>query len=286
MPTPSAPRARRPREPKLPPPPPQAEAKPKAKPKAIEPPVTVSAADDDLEALFDQVAAQRAEAEKSAPAPAAPAPAAPAPAAPEAEDAFDVFHRIGMLTRNLHDALRELGYDKTVEDAVGSLPDARARLSYIASLTGQAAEKVLGAVEQGQGLQEALEIDARELSGGWEKLMRREMDVDGFRDLALHTREFLATMPERTARTSAVFTDIMVAQDFHDLTGQVIQRVVTVAQNLENQLLKLLIETTPEERRPTAADGWLTGPVVDSAGRDDVVTSQAQVDDLLESLGF
>ncbi len=85
--------------------------------------------------------------------------------------------------------------------------------------------------------------------------------------------------------TQALLTDIMMAQDFHDLTGQVIQKVLKLAADFEAQLVKLLVESTPPEKR-TAQTDWMNGPVVDAKGRDDVVTSQAQVDDLLESLGF
>ena len=75
---------------------------------------------------------------------------------------------------------------------------------------------------------------------------------------------------------------------FQDLTGQVIKRVVEMAQMIESQLLSVLIESAPEDKRParTADNGLMNGPVVSSEGRDDVVTSQEQVDDLLESLGF
>jgi chemotaxis protein CheZ len=245
----------------------------------------MSADTDDLEALFDQVAAQSA-------APVAP-PAAPT-AAPvegmqisaEPPPPEEVFHRIGSLTRNLHDALRELGYDKEVEEAVGALPDARDRLTYIADLTGKAAERSLGAVEQGQQYQSALEEKAKHLSAQWERVFAADMPLEEFKTTALETRAFLQKLPEQTSQTNAQFTEIMMAQDFHDLTGQVIQRIVKVAQNLESQLLKLLLETTPIDKRPTNEGEWLTGPAMNAAGRSDVVNGQAQVDDLLESLGF
>ena len=80
--------------------------------------------------------------------------------------------------------------------------------------------------------------------------------------------------------------EIIMAQDFQDLTGQVIKKVVEMVQGLETQLLGLLLEAMPEQRKAEAPEGLLNGPVISSAGRGDVVTSQAQVDDLLESLGF
>jgi len=114
---------------------------------------------DELEALFNEIAEQRVwdtdTSTAEAPSETAAAPAAPVGesventvvesgynlAMPGAEEAHDVFRRVGSLTRKLHDALRELGYDKNVEEAVSALPDARARLNYIADLTGKAAEK-------------------------------------------------------------------------------------------------------------------------------------------------
>ncbi len=77
-----------------------------------------------------------------------------------------------------------------------------------------------------------------------------------------------------------------MAQDFQDLTGQVIKKIVDMASKLENGLLKVLIDIMPENKRVVAEDGLLNGPVVSAEGREDVVTSQEQVDDLLDSLGF
>ncbi|HKO88571.1 MAG TPA: protein phosphatase CheZ [Burkholderiales bacterium] len=240
---------------------------------------------DDLEALFDQVAAESAATRDIVAEPQSSGvvlidmSAEPPP--PE-----EVFHRIGSLTRNLHDALRELGYDKQMEEAVGALPDARDRLTYIADLTGKAAERSLSAVEQGQQYQNAVEEQAKRLSAQWERVFAADMPLDEFKNTAIETRAFLKQLPEQTAQTNSQFTEIMMAQDFHDLTGQVIQRIVKVAQNLEAQLLKLLLETTPVDKRPASEGEWLTGPAMNANGRTDVVANQAQVDDLLESLGF
>lgn len=245
---------------------------------------------EDLEALFDSIAAQSA-AERAAP-PAAAAPAAPAapgaadPAPDAALTSFDVFQRIGNVTRSLHDALRELGYDKKVENAVGSLPDARARLAYVASLTGKAADRVLGAVERAKVQHDAVKEGAAGLGARWEALYAGTLSVDEFKALAGDTRQFLGGHAARAVDIDAQLTEIMMAQDFHDLTGQVIQRITQVAQSLEDQLVKLLVEATPPDQRAQVEEGWLNGPVINAEGRSDVVTSQGQVDDLLESLGF
>lgn len=200
-------------------------------------------------------------------------------------DPFDVFQRVGSITRKLHDALRELGYDQAIDQAVSSLPDTRARLTYIATLTGKAAERTLNAVEQGKAVQEAVRTDAARLAADWERVYARQVGVEAFRQLGQETRDFLAGLPARTAQTDAQLLEIMMAQDFHDLTGQTVQRIAKIVQSLEEQLVKLLIDSTPPDKRSQLKDEFLNGPVVDPT-RSDVVTSQGQVDNLLESLGF
>ena len=249
--------------------------------------------EEDLEALFDAIAQER-----DAPVPASmlpalavvPATAAPAPesSAGAVPDAGGMFERVGSLTRILHDALKQLGYDRQVEGAVDALPDARARLHYIAKLTGQAADTALSKSEAGIEVQTQLAHGALALAAQWDAVFAGATSAAEFRGHAERTRAFLHALPQHTAHTSSLFSDIMLAQDFHDLTGQVISRVVRMAEDLERQLLKLLLDSTPPERLPAAAAALagLAGPVIDAAGRDDVVTNQAQVDDLLASMGF
>ena len=229
----------------------------------------------DLQALFDSVSAQ------TAPEPE-PAPQQPSPQGEEG----GMFQRIGHLTRELHNSLRELGFDKMLDDATKSIPDARERLSYIAQMTEQAASRVLNATDIAQPIQDKLKSDAEALSTRWEKVFSNQVSVDDFKALAAETRGFLQRVPEQTRATNVQLNEIMMAQDFQDLTGQVIKKVVDMAQTMETQLLKLLVAAMPEIVRAEAPEGLLNGPVINALGRTDVVTSQAQVDDLLDSLGF
>jgi chemotaxis protein CheZ len=118
-------------------------------------------------------------------------------------------------------------------------------------------------------------------------LFDNHLSVEEFRALAVDTRMFLGSTAEGSQAIDAQLLEIIMAQDFQDLTGQVIKKVLEMAQALESQMLAILIEAAPEEMRadPTAGS-LLNGPVINSEGRDDVVTSQGQVDDLLASLGF
>jgi chemotaxis protein CheZ len=202
---------------------------------------------------------------------------------PSAE-AFDVFQRIGSITRKLHDALQELGYDKQIADAVQSLPDARTRLDYIARLTGDAAEKVLNTIDAIQSEQDKTDAAAEIVKARVAEFAARAVGADTAVADAL--REFVDDYLVSSSKQREQLTEIMLAQDFHDLTGQVIRKIVAVAAALEEQLVALLLEATPPEKRTLVEHSSLSGPVVDAKGRSDVVTDQAQVDDLLESLGF
>ncbi len=187
-----------------------------------------------------------------------------------------------------HEAsLRGLGADKLLEDAAHkAIPDARQRLTYIAQMTEQAASKVLNAADIAKPVQDELMARSEAMSKRWDKMFANQLSVDEFKLLAADTRTYFAEAPPKLKITNDQLMEIMLAQDFQDLTGQVIKKIVDVVQNMETQLLALLIEAMPEQRKAEAPEGLLNGPVINAAGRSDVVTNQSQVDDLLESLGF
>ena len=235
----------------------------------------------DLQALFDSIAEQQNAASAVPDSAESSAPAGEWPAQKK------VFSQVGQMARQLHDTLGDLGYDKLIEKTVHALPDAQDRLAYIANLTEQAACKVLNATDIANPLQEELETGASLLGAKWDQLFANQLGVDDFRLHAAETRAFLKNaVPQRTAATKEQLLEIMMAQDFQDLTGQVIKKVVAVAQELESQLLAVLIETMPGEKRTESVNSLLNGPVINAEGRTDVVGSQQQVDDLLDSLGF
>jgi chemotaxis protein CheZ len=240
---------------------------------------------DDLQALFEAVAHdfQGTPAAIAREEEACSSSVEPPPQANLAGD--DVFRRVGHMARELHDAMHELGYDRMLEQTARAIPDARQRLSYIAQMTEQAASRVLNATDVAKPIQEHLESRAQVLGAQWAKAYAGEISVQEFKALGDDTRGFLAEVPEGARATNEQLMEIMMAQDFQDLTGQVIKKVVEMAQSLEDKLVHLLVEVTPEELR-SSAEGLLNGPVINAAGRTDVVTTQGQVDELLESLGF
>ncbi|MBU7587692.1 MAG: protein phosphatase CheZ [Sphingopyxis terrae] len=195
----------------------------------------------------------------------------------------DMFRQLGSITRQLHDALKELGYTDKLKGTVDQLPDAQSRLSYIARLTGEAAEKVLNHVDEGKAEQAKIAERGRQLA---DTISR----VPGLARAMPELLEWSKDIVELSDKSDARLTDIMMAQDFHDLTGQVIGRVVQLAGTIEEQLLGLLLQSAPGgqpgQDHALVDQPALAGPVVNAEGRTDVVSDQAQVDDLLASLGF
>lgn len=237
---------------------------------------------DDLQALFDSIVAAN-ETAVEAPATAAQRHASNAPAA---DDPPALLAKIGHLTRTLHESLRELGYDRMVEEAASSIPDARERLAYVATLTERAAERVLNAADIAKPIQDQLGSGAAALAERWRRVFSAQAGVDEFKALSESTLAFLDEVPKQTKATGAQLMEIVMAQDFQDLTGQVVKRINELVHNFERQLLTLLLESTPPAQRPPGTESLLNGPVVNPARVGEVVQTQAQVDDLLESLGF
>ncbi|MFZ4535687.1 protein phosphatase CheZ [Propionivibrio sp.] len=197
------------------------------------------------------------------------------------------FQRIGQIMRQLNDALHELGYDKLIEKTLHAIPDTRDRLAYIASLTEQAACRVLNATDVAIPLQDKLQASAKSLSRRWTELDGNCLSPAQARALTRDTRAFLdQQVPQDTTATTAQLMEILMAQDFQDLTGQVIKKIVILAQNLESQLMEVLVELIPDSRRKDEANNLLNGPLLNTASSGEAAASKGEVDDLLNSLGF
>jgi chemotaxis protein CheZ len=215
-------------------------------------------------------------------------PPRPAAAAPGAEPAphEEMLVRVGQMTRTLHDSLRGLGFDKLIEKAAHDIPNARDRLDYVAKMTEQAAQRVLNATEAAGPLQEKIDNGAADIATSWQNLMSAPFSEQQCRQLAERTIDYLDETRSATNDTRQHLMDIMMAQDFQDLTGQVIKKVTELAHGLEQQLVQLLIDYAPPEVRRDVGSGLLNGPQINPIGNSEVVADQSQVDDLLESLGF
>ncbi|MBJ7308610.1 protein phosphatase CheZ [Rugamonas sp. CCM 8940] len=259
-----------------------------AQSKTAAPAAAPAAAVDDLESLFDEVAAARPPESAPAAAPApAPAPAAAAPAAEEGDAAAGdkpMFERLGGIVRLLHDSLRELGYDKALTEASSQIVDAQDRLEYVASLTEQAANKVLNTLDDGMPAQDVLSKKSKEMENRWNDLFAGKLSLDEFKVLAGDSKTFAQAVSEATEAEKARLLEIMMAQDFQDITGQLIKKVVTITKTVEHELAELLRDNAPPAVREKIAQkevSLMSGPSAPA-----VALNQDNVDDLLADLGF
>lgn len=205
----------------------------------------------------------------------------------------DLFRELGRLTRELHEALKSFRLDARIaEFAEREIPDAKERLSYVISMTEQAAHRTLDRVERSLPLTEGLARDGRRLADEWGRFRARQMDAEAFRALARELDAFLPRVADDAETVRGHLTEVLMAQDFQDLTGQIIRKVILLVQEVESKLVELVrISGQRLARRgngKAAPDGRgsLNGPHVPGCDGGDVVKGQDEVDDLLASLGF
>lgn len=215
----------------------------------------------------------------------------------------NIYQEVGRLTRALHDAIRDFQLDTSAVVASGEtlsdMADATDRLNYVINLTQNAANRTMDKVEECVPLADSIGREATELRRQWGRLIRRDMKPDEFRDLYKKMDSFLIAAEQRSAVLSDNFREITLAQDYQDLTGQVVKKVITLVHEVEDSLVSLVrmasqvdritgIQHQDADQTNKIVDKHLPeGPVVNAEKRGiDVVSGQDEVDDLLSSLGF
>ncbi len=200
----------------------------------------------------------------------------------------DIFSRIGQLTRVLRDSVANLGLDRAIMEVAEAIPDTRERLNYVVGKTSQAADRALTCVEIARPLQDALSEQSSDLKERWDAWFANPVELPMARELVADTRAFLDETPKVARQTNEQLMQIMMAQDFQDLTGQVIQNMMKLIENVEQELIQVLVENMPGMMAPSEAepeDSLKNGPQINQSVAG-IVASQDQVDDLLDSLGF
>ncbi|MDB5795123.1 MAG: cheZ1 [Noviherbaspirillum sp.] len=249
---------------------------------------------DDFEALFDEIASQRdamAVASDAAAAPAAASKTLPVAQEESADDTATgqsdnpMYERLGGIVRMLHDSLRELGYDRSLSDVASQITDAQGRLEYVATLTEQAANKVLNAVDVGMPAQDTLAKAADDMDQRWAQLFEGKLDIVEFKRLAGDSKQFAATVSEATEAEKARLLDIMMAQDFQDITGQLIKKIVAITSVAERELAQLLRDNAPAEIR-AAMDEPKPVELMQGPSTPNAAMGQDDVDSMLAELGF
>ena len=206
----------------------------------------------------------------------------------------NLFREVGKLTRDLHEALTNFQLDSRIPDlAAQDIPDAKERLEHVISMTDQAANRTMDAVETCIPLADAVAQESSNLHDEWRRLMRKELEPGEFRQLCIKMDSFLKETSVNSSQLQSLLTEVLMAQDYQDLTGQIIKRVITLVHDVEESLVNTIkmfgaigdyekAVNTEVEHDPNE----LEGPIVNKEGREDVVSGQDDVDDLSSSLGF
>ncbi|WP_413701321.1 protein phosphatase CheZ [Psychromonas sp. KJ10-10] len=206
----------------------------------------------------------------------------------------DVFYKVGELTRELHDALVSFQNDTRLIDMAGQdIPDAKDRLKYVIEMTDKVANKTMDAVDNCLPIADKLIENLEEIAPNWQGLMNREIELGDFKKLCHQVDSLIKNSSSSAITLRASLTDILMAQDFQDLTGQMIRRVIDLVQEIESKLVGILTVCSADEvstlkKTNTTPKKTIEaeGPIINAEERDDVVNGQDDVDDLLSSLGF
>ncbi|MCF7498580.1 MULTISPECIES: protein phosphatase CheZ [unclassified Pseudoalteromonas] len=213
----------------------------------------------------------------------------------------ELFAEVGKLTRQLHEALKNFDLDTRLTGlTTEAIPDAKQRLNYVMEMTESAANKTMDAVEASLPIAQQLADDIATIKPTWDRLMNREIELGEFKSLCHSLDKFMNSSQTKTDELQGLMTNVLMAQDYQDLTGQVIRRVIELVREVEDSLINLLTvfgsqedghqkqEKQAIEQAPAQSDTLAgpEGPIIDKESRDDVVSGQDEVDDLLSSLGF
>jgi len=208
----------------------------------------------------------------------------------------ELFAEVGKLTRQLHDSLKNFQIDPSLSNILQEdIPDAKKRLNHVIDMTEQAANRTMDAVESCLPIADQINAQLNQLMPQWQKLMSRDLELGDFKTLCHGIDSFLQQTVSESTRLNHLLTDVLMAQDYQDLTGQILRRVIELVREVEESLIGLLtafgnanpqvVEQKPVKSKPKTAV-TAEGPIIDAAERSDVVTGQDDVDDLLSSLGF
>ncbi len=207
----------------------------------------------------------------------------------------ELFQQLGRLTRDFHEAMNKFRYDDRVSTlAKEEIPDAKERLKYVIQRTDDAAHRTMNAVESSLPVCESLLEKSQELNRLWRRFTQRELTPQQFRELSKQLGVFLGEVEGEAETLKQHLTDVLMAQDFQDITGQIITRVINLVEEVEHSLVELIkLGGKNLKPKPKSVDkakenegSKLDGPQIPGMESQGVVSGQDEVDDLLSSLGF
>jgi len=202
----------------------------------------------------------------------------------------DMYQEIGKLTRELHDSINTFGLDDRLTDmASDEFPDARQRLAHVITMTDEAANNTLTAVEESMPLCDRLISETTSIKNEWQRFSNREITLAEFKKLSEELKSYFEENSSSAAKINEYLNNVLMAQGFQDLTSQIIKRVISLVEEVETSMVNIIqLAGTKTKDSPDSKvdDSGLDGPVVPGLESSGTVSGQDEVDDLLSSLGF
>lgn len=202
-----------------------------------------------------------------------------------------LYQDLGNLTREIHDTINSFASDDRIAElAQEDIPDAKERLKFIVTKTDDAAHRTMTGAEETVTMIDDFSSRARVMRDRWRQFRNRELSKQEFVVLNDDLDHFLEEIDSESQAIHGKMTEIMLAQDYQDITGQMIKQVVNMVQEIEDKLVRLVtmsgdVAKSVEKVEPESAE-TAEGPQLPSASKEKVAQSQGDVDDLLASLGF
>lgn len=201
-----------------------------------------------------------------------------------------LFQELGKITREIHESINAFSDDqRVVELTEEEIPDAKERLNYIVTKTEQAAHRTMTGAEAAMDVIDEFNETAVVIQQRWQEFRTRKLSKAEFLALSDDIDSFLSSIQPESDKVRSKMTDIMMAQDYQDLTGQMIKQVISMVQEVEEKLVRLVAISGAKLSKPDEkhTDGSMAhGPQLPTADKTEVAANQDEVDDLLASLGF
>jgi chemotaxis protein CheZ len=210
-----------------------------------------------------------------------------------------MFKELRQLTGDLQNALERFSVESRLQDiATNEIPDARARLTHVISMTDEAAHRTLDLVEQSGPLAERTAQEAIFLIEAFESIKGRAagaqgyeavlQSVDGLLPLVKSVEKFLPTARSNSELIRRNLADVLMAQGYQDLTGQIIRSVMKLVAELETALANLARLSGDVVEHATMGENLSAGqgPAVPGVSKGEIASGQTDVDALLSGLGM
>jgi chemotaxis protein CheZ len=201
-----------------------------------------------------------------------------------------LFGELRKLSEDLQAALDRFTLDsRLLTLAEKEVPDARHRLDHVLKLTDEAAHRTMDLVEKSAPLAEKAAREAAEIGELWRRFRARSLEPAEFRAMVERLDAFLAATQGDMEHVRGNLSEVLLAQGFQDLSGQIIRSVMNLVAELETSLADLIRISKGDAKESTPAAETSTrgfGPAVPGINNGTAVGHQDDVDALLSGLGM